>query len=69
MEFLGEDHGSGRILIRHKIKRSDLAAMAGVAAENVSRVMNEWMQRKVVTRSSGYYCLEDIPTLKSQVKS
>ena len=68
-EFLGEDQGSGRILIRHKIKRSDLAAMAGVAAENVSRVMNEWMQRKVVTRSSGYYCLEDIPTLKSQVKS
>jgi hypothetical protein len=28
-EFLGEDRGSGRVLIRHKIKRSDLAAMAG----------------------------------------
>ena len=68
VEFLGEDHGSGRILIRHKIKRSDLAAMAGVAAENVSRVTNDWMQRNVVTRSSGYYCLEDIPTLKNQMK-
>ena len=55
----------GTILIRHKIKRSDLAALAGVAPENVSRVMNDWMQRNVVTRSSGYYCLEDIATLKS----
>ena len=50
--FLGEDRGSGRILIRHKIKRSDLAAMAGVAPENVSRVMNDWMQRHVVTCTS-----------------
>jgi CRP/FNR family cyclic AMP-dependent transcriptional regulator len=67
-ELLGEDRGSG-ILIRHKIKRTDLAAMAGVAAENVSRIMNDWMQRKVVTRSSDYYCLEDIATLKCQVRS
>ena len=43
--------------------------MAGVAPENVSRVMNDWMQRNVVTRSSGYYCLEDIATLKSQMRS
>ena len=68
-EFLGEHRGSGRILIHHKIKRNDLAAMAGVAAENVSRVMKDWMQRHVVTRSSGYYCLEDIATLKSQLRS
>jgi hypothetical protein len=45
------------------------AAMAGVAEENVSRVMNDWMQRKVVSRSSGYYCVENIATLESQVKS
>ena len=68
-EFLGEERGSGRILIHHKIKRNDLAAMAGVAAENVSRVMKDWMQRHVVTRSSGYYCLEDIAALKSQLRS
>jgi CRP/FNR family transcriptional regulator, cyclic AMP receptor protein len=68
-EFLGEDRGSGRILIHHKIKRSDLAAMAGVAPENVSRVMNDWLQHRVVTRSSGYYCLEDITTLKGQMRS
>jgi hypothetical protein len=29
LRSLGEDRGSGRVLIRHKIKRSDLAAMAG----------------------------------------
>jgi CRP/FNR family transcriptional regulator, cyclic AMP receptor protein len=68
-ELLGELHGAGRILIRHNIKRDDLAAMAGVAPESVSRVMNDWMQRKVVTRSSGYFCLEDIATLKSQMRS
>jgi CRP/FNR family transcriptional regulator, cyclic AMP receptor protein len=56
-EFLGEDRGSGRVLIRHKIKRSDLAAMAGVAPENVSRVMNDWMQGDSLVRlllSGGY---------------
>jgi CRP/FNR family cyclic AMP-dependent transcriptional regulator len=68
-ELLGEERGSGRILIGYKIKRGDLAAMAGVAVENVSRVMNDWMQRKVVTRSSGHYCLENIATLESQVRS
>jgi CRP/FNR family transcriptional regulator, cyclic AMP receptor protein len=61
--------GSGRIVIRHQIRRGDLAAMAGVAVENVSRVMNDWMQRKVLSRSSGYYCVEDIATLESQVRS
>jgi CRP/FNR family transcriptional regulator, cyclic AMP receptor protein len=66
-ELLGEEHGSGRILIR--LRRNDLAAMAGVAPESVSRVINDWMKRKVVTRSSGYYCLEDIATLKSQARS
>ena len=42
--------------------------MAGVAPENVSRVMNDWMQRHLVTRSSDYYCIEDIAKLKNQVK-
>jgi CRP/FNR family transcriptional regulator, cyclic AMP receptor protein len=67
--FSAETRGSGRVLIRHKIKRTDLAAMAGVAPENVSRVMNDWMQRHVVTRWSGFYHLENIAELKSQAKS
>jgi CRP/FNR family transcriptional regulator, cyclic AMP receptor protein len=63
-EYLGEDAGEGRILIRHKISQSDLAAMAGVARENVSRVLSDWKRRNLVTRSSGYYCLNDLTTLK-----
>jgi CRP/FNR family transcriptional regulator, cyclic AMP receptor protein len=63
-EYLGEDAGEGRILIRHKISQSDLAAMAGVARENVSRVLSDWKRRNLVTRSSGYYCLNDLTTFK-----
>ncbi len=39
--------------------QSDLAAMAGIARENVSRVLQDWMKRKVVSRLAGYYCLEN----------
>ena len=35
----GKDVGGGRILVRQKITQSDLAAMAGIARENVSRIL------------------------------
>jgi len=54
-EYVGEDNGGGRIQLRHKISQNDLAAMAGVARENVSRTMSEWRKRDIVTRSSDYY--------------
>jgi hypothetical protein len=38
--------------------------MAGVARENVSRALSDWKRRDLVTRSSGFYCLNDITTLK-----
>jgi CRP/FNR family transcriptional regulator, cyclic AMP receptor protein len=63
-EYLGEDAGAGRILIRHKINQSDLAAMAGVARENVSRVLSGWNRQDLVTRSSGFYYLNDVTTLQ-----
>jgi CRP/FNR family transcriptional regulator len=37
-EAFGNDVGAGRILIRQKVTQSDLAAMAGIARENVSRI-------------------------------
>jgi CRP/FNR family cyclic AMP-dependent transcriptional regulator len=43
--------------------------MAGVARENVSRVMSDWKRNKVVTRSSGLYCLIDIATLNRNMDS
>jgi CRP/FNR family transcriptional regulator, cyclic AMP receptor protein len=51
---LGEEigEGSGQILIRHKVTQYDLAAMAGVARESVSRTLGDWRRRKVLERSS-----------------
>ena len=63
-KHVGEDDGAGRVVIGHKISQSDLAAMAGVARENVSRVMSDWKRKQVVTRSLGFYCLIDTTTLE-----
>jgi hypothetical protein len=38
--------------------------MAGVARENVSRALSDWKRRGLLTRSSGFYSLNDIPTVK-----
>ena len=66
-KFLGEEEAPGFVVIRHKFSQKDLAAMAGVARENVSRALSDWRRRKLVTRSRGYYCLHDIATLKRGV--
>ena len=42
-EAFGQPVGQGRILIRQKVSQSDVAAMAGIARENVSRILNEWI--------------------------
>ena len=66
-EAFGQDVGGGRILVRQKISQSDVAAMAGIARENVSRILNEWIRVKLVTRLSGYYCLEDKARLEREI--
>jgi CRP/FNR family cyclic AMP-dependent transcriptional regulator len=58
-EAFGHDVGGGRILVRQKVTQSDLAAMAGIARENVSRILKEWTDHKLVSRLAGYYCLEN----------
>jgi CRP/FNR family transcriptional regulator, cyclic AMP receptor protein len=65
-QTFGQDVGSGRIVIRQKIGQSDLAAMAGIARENVSRILNDWKRRKLVSRLSGYSCLEDKAQLQHE---
>jgi CRP-like cAMP-binding protein len=65
-EGFGQDVGSGRVVIHQKIGQSDLAAMAGVARANVSRIINEWKRHKLVSRLSGYYCLENKARLESE---
>jgi CRP/FNR family transcriptional regulator, cyclic AMP receptor protein len=67
-ELFGQEVGPGRIVIRQKIRQNDLAAMAGVARENVTRILNDWQREKLVTRLSGYYCLENKAQLEHKVQ-
>jgi CRP/FNR family transcriptional regulator, cyclic AMP receptor protein len=67
-EAFGRDIGQGRILIRQKVSQSDLAAMAGIARENVSRVLNDWAGRSLVRRLAGYYCLDDRRALQRETE-
>lgn len=66
-EHFGENVGAGRIVIRQKFGQSDLAAMAGIARENVNRILAEWKRHKLVSRLSGYYCLENKTQLEREV--
>jgi CRP/FNR family transcriptional regulator len=50
-EGLGEQTESGETLINKMISQRELAAMAGVARENVSRVLGEWKRLKIVSHS------------------
>ena len=45
---LGKETDSGRVLIQHRVTQSDLAAMAGVARESVSRTLGVWQKQKLL---------------------
>jgi len=66
-EYTGEAT-NGRIELRHKVSQGDLAAMAGVARENVSRTMSDWRKRDIVTRSADYYCIIDHAALAREME-
>jgi CRP/FNR family transcriptional regulator, cyclic AMP receptor protein len=67
-DHFGQEVAPGRIVIRQKIGQNDLAAMAGMAHENLTRILNDWQRHKVLSRLSGYYCLEDKVQLERQAK-
>ena len=64
----GRDVGQGRIVIQQKVSQSDLAAMAGTARENVSRVLHDWTNRSLVSRFAGHYCLENKAVFKREAE-
>jgi CRP/FNR family cyclic AMP-dependent transcriptional regulator len=64
----GNDVGGGRILVRQKVTQSDLAGMAGLARENVSRTLKDWTDRSLVSRLAGYYCLENKAAIEREVR-
>jgi CRP/FNR family transcriptional regulator len=57
-ENVGEETDSGGILIPRMINQGDIAAMAGVARENTSRILSEWERKKLVTKSLGSYRID-----------
>jgi CRP/FNR family cyclic AMP-dependent transcriptional regulator len=58
VEACGEEIDGKRMLIRQKVEQSDIAAMAGIARENASRILNKLIRDKIVSRHAGYYCIE-----------
>jgi CRP-like cAMP-binding protein len=65
-DAFGENVGSGRILIHQKVSQGDLAAMAGIARENLSRILQEWMRSGLIKRLASYYCVEDKAALERE---
>jgi CRP/FNR family cyclic AMP-dependent transcriptional regulator len=51
------------------VSQHDLAAMAGIARENVSRILGNWKRLGVVSRLAGYYCLEKAAELAREAKA
>jgi len=64
----GQDVGDGRTVIRQKIGQSDLAAMTGIARESASRIINDWQRCNMITRLSGYYCIENKDQLQREAE-
>ncbi len=67
-DAFGKDVGAGRILIRQKVSQGDLAAMAGTARENLSRVLQDWTESALVSRLAGYYCVENKAALEREAR-
>lgn len=67
--FTGEKIESEGIVIKHKLTQSDLAAMTGLARENISRIISEWKKSKIVSRSSSFYCIADVAGLKREMET
>jgi CRP/FNR family transcriptional regulator, cyclic AMP receptor protein len=63
---LGEPTDSGRVRIQHKVSQSDLAAMAGVARESVSRTLSMWHKAKILEETPRMSYLVDIGRLERE---
>src|SRR5262245_55664597 len=67
-EFIGKSSGPQCIMLDERISHADLAAMAGVARENVSRVLSKWRRHNLVLNGvSQGYVLNDVAALKREM--
>ena len=67
-DHIGDVDRAGHISFRQRISHRDLAAMAGVARENVSRTLSEWQQRKLLVRSSNNFHIDNRAALEREMK-
>jgi hypothetical protein len=42
--------------------------MAGIARESVNRILNDWKRRKLVSRQSGYYWIQNKSQLQEEAE-
>ena len=68
-KHLGRGSTPDRIEIPHKIRQADIAAMAGVARESVSRTLAEWRRRHVVTSTRARSLVVNTTMLQREVDS
>jgi len=68
--YLGEPTSiPGQLIIRHKLRQNDLAALADVARENASRILSEWKKRKIVEQHSPSVHVIDKAKLEREARS
>jgi len=67
-ELVGKPSGPQCVVLDEKISHADLAAMAGVARENASRVLSEWRRRNLVLAGvSPRYVLTNVAALEREI--
>jgi CRP/FNR family cyclic AMP-dependent transcriptional regulator len=66
---VGEQTDSGPIMIPRMFHQRDLAAMAGVARENVNRILSVFERRGLVTKLAAHsYQIEDKAKLEREIE-
>jgi len=63
-DFLADNDAAGADVLAEFLGQ----CAAGIARENVSRILNDWKRRKLVSRLSGYYCLENKALLQHEAE-
>lgn len=63
-EHVGEEAGEGRIALNYILRQGDLAAMAGVARENASRVFSDLRKRKVISMQARRVYINDMSAIE-----
>jgi len=60
------EESKGHILLNHKINHGDIAALAGVARENVSRALSEFRRRKILVHQRNRYDIANLAALQRE---